>query len=437
MSLGSGKNPSVLIDEDGNTVGVVLDGAVYRLAGLTKVVNASNAQINPATQETVATLATEAKLEAVRALVATIDADTSNLDVALSTRATEATLATRLSQATGASIETVLTAIRDTAGIKKITDALPAGTNNIGGVDVVSSALPTGAATEATLALIKNTDGIKKITDPVAVTDNAGSLTVDTPQLPAALVGARLDVNNGAWLGSTAPTVGQKAMASSLPIAIASDQSVVPIHGPAAEAAAALNNPVRVGGWDGANIRTLRTDAIGRLVPLDYPTFVLQATAVALGNNKSMVSLLNADASLIVKIREVRIVNVRTSTVTGTVADFRAFRITGHSAGTTLTPLEHDTADALDSDITARTGGTVSGEAANSLWRRLWSSDDWGAGALDVEAAQVGHQQMAPTWQTGMSQRPIVLRQNQGLSLKCVTNTTAGTFDINIVFTVE
>lgn len=73
--------------------------------------------------------------------------------------ATEATLGTLATEATlsalntnAADIETILTAIRDTAGIKKITDALPAGDNNIGNVDVVSSALPTGAATEATLA---------------------------------------------------------------------------------------------------------------------------------------------------------------------------------------------------------------------------------------------------------------------------------------------
>lgn len=48
-------------------------------------------------------------------------------------------------------------------------------------------------------------------------------------QLPAALVGGRLDTNVGAWLGSTAPTVGQKAMAASLPVVLASDQSSVPV----------------------------------------------------------------------------------------------------------------------------------------------------------------------------------------------------------------
>ena len=79
--------------------------------------------------------------------------------------ATEATLAT---------VDSVLDAIKDTAGIKKITDPLPAGTNNIGDVDVVSSALPTGAATESTLATrasaATQTDGSQKS----QVVDSAG-----------------------------------------------------------------------------------------------------------------------------------------------------------------------------------------------------------------------------------------------------------------------
>src|SRR5204862_4168867 len=48
-----------------------------------------------------------------------------------------------------------------------------------------------------------------------------------TGQLPAALVGGRLDDNVGSWLGSTVPSVGQKAMASSLPVAVASDQGAL------------------------------------------------------------------------------------------------------------------------------------------------------------------------------------------------------------------
>ena len=47
-------------------------------------------------------------------------------------------------------------------------------------------------------------------------------------QLPAALVGGRLDTNIGAWLGAVTPTVGQKTMAASLPVALASDQTTFP-----------------------------------------------------------------------------------------------------------------------------------------------------------------------------------------------------------------
>lgn len=48
-------------------------------------------------------------------------------------------------------------------------------------------------------------------------------------QLPGSLVGGRLDENLGSWMGSMAPTVGQKIMADSLPVALALDQSRLPV----------------------------------------------------------------------------------------------------------------------------------------------------------------------------------------------------------------
>lgn len=122
--------------------------------------------------------------------------------------------------------------------------------NNTVAISAASLPLPTGAATEATLATRLadatftgriNTLGQKTSANStpvvlasdqsaIPITDNSGSLTVDSAQLPAALVGARLDVNNGAWLGSTAPTVGQKTMANSVPTVIASDQSALPVN---------------------------------------------------------------------------------------------------------------------------------------------------------------------------------------------------------------
>ena len=51
-----------------------------------------------------------------------------------------------------------------------------------------------------------------------------------TGQFPASLVGGRLDSNVGAWLGSTAPSVGQKTSSSSIPVVLASNQSVLGVQ---------------------------------------------------------------------------------------------------------------------------------------------------------------------------------------------------------------
>lgn len=121
------KSPAaLLIDESGNKVGVILDDTIYRLQMAGKVQRASDgAYINPATQETLASL----------------DGKDFATQTTLATRASEATLATRASEATLlqadgrlATIDAVLDSIKDTDGIKKITDQLPAGTNEIGKV---------------------------------------------------------------------------------------------------------------------------------------------------------------------------------------------------------------------------------------------------------------------------------------------------------------
>lgn len=119
-------------------------------------------------------------------------------------------------------LKLVVDSIKDTDGIKKITDSLPAGTNNIGDVDVVSSALPAGAATEATLLSadgrlttidsvldsIKDTDGVKKITDALPVGDNIIGRTKITDGTLVAAVIADNSINR---LESRSSIVGQTA----------------------------------------------------------------------------------------------------------------------------------------------------------------------------------------------------------------------------------
>jgi hypothetical protein len=111
---------AILYDASGNPVSIIDDSGTYRLSGVTKVLDSGGSQVDPASEGTLATRASEATL---------------------ATRASEATLTTRASEATLLSadgrlttIDSVLDSIKDTDGIKKITDQLPAGTNEIGKV---------------------------------------------------------------------------------------------------------------------------------------------------------------------------------------------------------------------------------------------------------------------------------------------------------------
>jgi hypothetical protein len=251
-----------------------------------------------------------------------------------------------------------------------------------------------------------NASGQAAIQNPPNL-DVALSTRAASTQLPAALVGGRLDGNIGAWLGSTAPTVGQKAMAASVPIAIASDQSAIPVS------------------VSGAT---------------EKATFVAAALATATANLKSMVSLANATGSAVtVQIRQIWLVNVQTTAVTGVACQFNLRRFTSHAAGTAITPQPFDTTDAVNVAVTARTGATITGESAASLWSLRWSTDEWGPGALDVESYQNGVQAASPYWaqRYADSTKPIVLRADEGVTLKCETNTTTGLFNVFVVFTQE
>jgi len=160
----------------------------------------------------------------------------------------------------------------------------PAGSLQVDGsgvtqpVSAASLPLPTGAATETTLA------GIKIGTDKIPASPSTDRTTAAAPfsnrlsdgaafydaaktgQLPAALVGGRLDENVGAWLGSTAPTVGSKTSANSVPVVIASDQGAVAISAaslPLPSGAATSANQTTLGSQttkinDGTNTATVK-----------------------------------------------------------------------------------------------------------------------------------------------------------------------------------
>jgi hypothetical protein len=119
----------------------------------------------------------------------------------------------------------------DLAGAARITGTVTAnaGTN----LNTSTLALETTQTTGNTR--------IGDLTEAAPATDTASSglngrlqriaqrLTSLIALFPSALVGGRFDTNIGSWLGSTAPTVGSKTSANSVPVVIASDQGAVSV----------------------------------------------------------------------------------------------------------------------------------------------------------------------------------------------------------------
>ena len=250
-----------------------------------------------ATQTTLATLATETKLEAVRLLLASLDAKDYATETTQATLATETKLEavrvllvsldgkdfateTTLSAADTklGTIDAVLDSIKDTDGIKKITDQLPAGTNNIGDVDI-ASALPTGANVIGRTITRSGPKGSSTAADITSkpVDANTEALHVDTvvsggssaanqtngnqksivrsgvkgTSVAADITSNPVDANTEAlhtslasWLGSVAPTVGQKVMVDSIPVTMASNQPAIPVSVGAAASEGAVTEYV-------------------------------------------------------------------------------------------------------------------------------------------------------------------------------------------------
>lgn len=172
-----------------------------------------------------------------------------------------------------------------------------------------------------------------------------------------------------------------------------------------------------------------------RQVPYELATFSVVAPAVVVGNNKSMLAIQNTGTS-IVKIREIWIINDRTTAVTGVAGEFRAHRIASFSGGTALTSVTFDTTDSLPAGITVATGATVATET-DLLRTGKWSTDEWGPGTQDVESNDHALQNTEPFWKQTPSGKPITIRQNQGMHIRFATNSTAGEFNIRLTFTTE
>lgn len=106
--------------------------------------------------------------------------------------------------------------------------------------------------------------GIKGTTQPGEVTgESIGSNGHAMHVVSYGAGGSAGETDVYVWTGAAWAklTQGQAAMASSLPVAIASDQTTIPVSGNAASAATDSGNPVKIGGLAKTALPTAVTDA--------------------------------------------------------------------------------------------------------------------------------------------------------------------------------
>ncbi len=167
-----------------------------------------------------------------------------------------------------------------------------------------------------------------------------------------------------------------------------------------------------------------------------YNIAVPAGTAIA--NGKSMLAIANTHASRLVKIYRVWIYP-NTTAVTGIMVNFNLRRFTTLSAGSTVTPVAHDTANvSVDlTNVTVVTGATITSPTV--IFDYMVSSEEpLVSGAANNNL--LCFYPFALGWDNGVGDsnvEPITLRQNEGFDIYCGTNSTAGNFDCIIEFTVS
>ncbi len=169
-------------------------------------------------------------------------------------------------------------------------------------------------------------------------------------------------------------------------------------------------------------------------------TYTATALAVAFASNKSLLGLFNAHATRKVKLYRVWVLNNQTSAVTGVLTSMMLRKISALSAGTAVTPVQHDTAN-VSVDLTSVTcvaGGTFTNTADNALRQIMWSGDEPAVSSATSDELQCIVPLMCIWDATGDSNiEPLTLNTNEGVHLLQPGANAVGVLDVIFEFTVS
>jgi hypothetical protein len=162
-------------------------------------------------------------------------------------------------------------------------------------------------------------------------------------------------------------------------------------------------------------------------------TYIAVCDAVAQATNKSMLCIFNATGSgVTVRIHDIHMYQLGLTTQTGANARLEIRRATAVSAGTTVTAEKFDTNNSnLPAQVTIRHNGTVTD--GSLLFPLVITNDE--PPLTGLAASQQDNSIWKPM--KNLKNQPFVLRENEGLTVKNITNTVIGTWATVIVFSVE
>lgn len=158
--------------------------------------------------------------------------------------------------------------------------------------------------------------------------------------------------------------------------------------------------------------------------------------AVAYAATKDMLNVFNSTGVQTVRVYRAWHFNNGTAAVTGVLTTMQCRRITAASAGTTVTPVAHDTSSAALSGVSAGTAQTTTG---TDIFRRYLYSNDEPAVSGATQDEWECLVPYAQVWESGYGDtnvEPIVCRAAQGFQLYHSGATVVGSADVEIEFTV-
>lgn len=167
-------------------------------------------------------------------------------------------------------------------------------------------------------------------------------------------------------------------------------------------------------------------------------THSIAAIGATFGNAKHMLSVFNgAGSGRVLRVFRVWVLNNQTASVSGVLTTFSLRRTTAQSGGTAITPTKHDSSNpSLPAQVLVATGATATNAASNDLRRFMWSNDEPAAGSATNDEFECLVPMNCVFDCTGDDRiDPVVLREDEGLTLQHTGTTAVGVCDIFIELT--